>query len=97
MSTLRTVDAKLGHRERLTNGAEYYSSNKINMQNNKSDMFVIMRVCREDLENIGYDTSDIEDDTMTELASKLGESLMNEFWIDLPIIADHLEISKKPE
>ena len=58
--------------------------------------FEITSVCREDLESIGYNTKEIGDSTMERLASKLADAYCdNGFWIDLPIIADNLEIPKK--
>ncbi len=60
------------------------------------DSFSITSVSREDLEGIGYDTSKIEDGTMEHLASKMADAYCdNGFWIDLPILADYLEIPKK--
>ena len=57
--------------------------------------FPITHVHRDDLENIGYDTSKVDDDTMQELARKMGNAYVeNCFWIDLPIIADILDIPK---
>lgn len=62
----------------------------------KKEYFNITSVSREDLEGIGYDTSNVDDDTMEHLASKMADAYCdNGFWIDLPILADHLEIPKK--
>jgi len=58
--------------------------------------FPITSVHRDDLEGLGYDTSKVDDATMTELADKIADAYLDSaFWIDLPIIADHLEIPKK--
>jgi hypothetical protein len=55
--------------------------------------FKITSVAREDLEGIGYDTSAVDDATMEHLASKMADAYCdNGFWIDLPILADHLGI-----
>lgn len=60
--------------------------------------FPITGVQREDLESIGYDTTSVDDETMRQLASKMADAYCdNGFWIDLPILADHLEIPKKKE
>jgi hypothetical protein len=57
--------------------------------------FIITSVCRADLEN-NYDTSDISDETMEQLASKMANAYCDSgFWIDLPIIADYLKIPRK--
>jgi len=62
------------------------------------DSFPIVSVSRADLEDKGYDTSEVDDATMERLASKLGDAYVeNGFWIDLPIMADYLEIPKKEE
>jgi hypothetical protein len=58
--------------------------------------FPITSVHRDDLEGLGYDTSNVDDGTMQELTSKMADAYLDSgFWIDLPIIADHLEIPKK--
>lgn len=60
------------------------------------EFFEISSVAREDLEEKGYDTSNVTDDQMRNLAKRLGNAYVeNEFWIDLEIIADYLEIPKK--
>lgn len=62
----------------------------------KQEYFNITSVAREDLEGIGYDTSEVDDATMERLASKMADAYCeNGFWIDLPILADHLEIPKQ--
>jgi len=59
--------------------------------------FPITSVSREDLESKGFDTSKVDDSTMERLASKMGDAYCeNGFWIDLPIIAEYLEIPKRP-
>jgi hypothetical protein len=63
---------------------------------NLQTAFPITSVHRDDLEGLGYDTSNVDDGTMQELASKMADAYLDSvFWIDLPIIADHLEIPKK--
>lgn len=62
---------------------------------NKYKDFTITSVCLADLESIGYDTSNIDESTMERLASKMANAYCdNGFWIDLPILADHLGITK---
>lgn len=62
------------------------------------DFFSITSVAREDLEEKGYDTSNVTDAQMRNLAKRLGDAYVeNQFWIDLEIIADYLEIPKKHE
>ncbi len=65
---------------------------------NKQHLFKITSVAREDLEGIGFDTSEVDDSIMERLASKMADAyLENGFWIDLPIIAEYLEIPKKKD
>ena len=57
--------------------------------------FPITRVAREDLDGIGFEGSKVDDGTMRQLASKMADTYCdNGFWIDLPIIAEALEIKK---
>ena len=58
--------------------------------------FEISSLHRDDLESIGYDTSNVDDSDMNKLASELGDDYCDLlFWDSLPIIADYLEIPKK--
>ena len=59
----------------------------------RTGYFKITSVAREDLTGIGFDTKKVDDATMRHLASKMADAYCdNGFWIDLPIIAEHLEI-----
>jgi len=58
--------------------------------------FEISSLHRDDLESIGYDTSQVDDSDMKTLASKLCDDYCNQlFWSSLHIRADSLEIPKK--
>ena len=58
--------------------------------------FEISSLHRDDLESIGYDTSNVDDSAMKTLASKLGSDYCEQlFWSSLPIFADSLEIPRK--
>lgn len=60
------------------------------------ESFVITRVSREDLEALGFDTSEVSDDTMERLANKLGNDYCEQlFWTSLDILAEYMEIPKK--
>jgi hypothetical protein len=60
------------------------------------ESFIVTQVSREDLETIGYDTSEVSDDTMERLASKLGDDYCEQlFWTSLDIMAEYMEIPKK--
>lgn len=53
------------------------------------ETFSISRLSREDLENIGFDASYVDDKTMQRLAEKLGEDYCEQlFWTSLEIIAE---------
>lgn len=60
------------------------------------ESFIVTQVSREDLEAIGYDTSEVSDDTMERLASKLaGDYCEQLFWTSLDILAEYMEIPKR--
>lgn len=68
---------------------------KIYLKGEPRTSFPITSVCREDLDSIGYDTTNIDDATMQELAEKMADAYVeNVFWIDLEIIANDLGIKK---
>ena len=57
--------------------------------------FPITSVCRADLENAGFNTTNVDDDTMSELASKMANAYCDiGFWEDLGILAEYLKITK---
>lgn len=58
--------------------------------------FPITSVCRADLEGVGFDITDVDDSTMSELASKMVNAYCDaDFWIDLEILAEDLGIRKR--
>lgn len=60
------------------------------------ESFIITEVSREDLEDIGFDTSKVSDETMERLARKLGDDYCEQlFWTSLEIMAEYFEIPKK--
>ncbi len=60
------------------------------------ESFVISEVSREDLEELGFDTSEVSDETMEYLAKKLGNDYCEQlFWTSLKITAEYMEIPKK--
>lgn len=60
------------------------------------DSFVISEVSREDLEEVGFDTSKVSDETMEKLAGKLGDDYCEQlFWNSLKITAEYMEIPKR--
>ena len=59
------------------------------------ESFPIMHISREDVASRGYDTSNISDEDMTELARKMGNAYCEDgYWEDMAIIADYLNIPK---
>jgi hypothetical protein len=57
--------------------------------------FPITTVCRGDLEQAGFDTMDVDDDTMSELASKMADAYCDMgFWEDLKILAKDLKVKE---
>ncbi len=66
------------------------------MNESNDAYFSITSVHRDDLEGIGYNASNVDDGTMAHLASKMADAYLDQiFWIDLPIVADHLGIPKR--
>lgn len=64
----------------------------------RNEFFPITSLHRDDLEGLGYDTSKVDDSTMRRLASKMADAyLESTFWIDLPIVADYLDIPMREE
>lgn len=62
---------------------------------NSSGFFSIARLHRDDLIEKGFDGDSVNDSMMEHLASKLGDSYVeNDFWESLPILADELSIKK---
>ena len=60
------------------------------------ESFVITEVSREDLEALDFDTSNVSDETMERLASKLADDYCEQlFWTSLDIIAEYMEIPKR--
>ena len=57
--------------------------------------FPITSVCRADLESAGFDTKNVDDDTMSELASKMANAYCEiGFWEDLDVLAEYLKIKE---
>jgi len=56
--------------------------------------FEILSLHRDDLRDIGYDTTDVDDDTMDKIAGQLGDMFMDDYWQNLGDIADDLEIPR---
>lgn len=70
-------------------GHIYFIIESIPVKTFSKESFCISRLSREDLESIGFDTSDVDDKTMQALAEDLGEDYCNQlFWTSLEIIAE---------
>ena len=62
----------------------------------KQTFFPITSVSRDDLEEIGFDTSNVTDSKMEYLAKKMADDYLEQmYWISLRIIAEYLEIPLK--
>lgn len=58
--------------------------------------FKITSISRLDLEQEGFDASNVSDETMEILASKMCDTYVeNSFWMDMYSIADDLQIKRK--
>ena len=57
--------------------------------------FPITTVHRDELRQAGFDADNVDDDTMSELAEKMGDAYVeNCFWDDLETLADDMDIPK---
>lgn len=73
----------------ITTGYMEYITAVIPHKTFSKDSFCISRLSREDLEQIGFDASNIDDETMQRIADKLGEDYCEQlFWTSLEIIAE---------
>ena len=60
------------------------------------ESFVISEISRKDLSDLGFDTSEVSDETMERLASKLGNDYCEQlFWTSLDIFAEDMGIPRK--
>ena len=59
--------------------------------------FEITSVSRADLEHLGFDTTNVTDEDMETIASKMEDAYLDDcFWIDLKIIAgEYMDIPRK--
>ena len=65
------------------------------MENQKQNEFVISVLSREDLEELGYDTSNLSNDMMQKIANKLGDYYCDyAFLDDLISLANYFNIPK---
>ncbi len=64
----------------------------------KKEFFEITSISRDDLDAAGFDVSDVDDDTMAELASKMADDYLEQmYWDSMKILAESLGIPKKHE
>lgn len=69
-----------------------------NEQIPRKEFFEITSVSRGDLEEVGFDTRGVTDETMERLARKMADDYVEEhFWLALEILAEMIGISKRPE
>jgi hypothetical protein len=89
--TISSYQLRTSRRSGRRQGREHIRMNKPN-----DGYFPITSVHRADLEGLGYDVSKVDDGTMAQLADKMAKAYLDQaYWIDLPIIADHLGIPKQ--
>lgn len=59
------------------------------------ESFNITSVSREDLAHVGFDITNVSDETMEKLASKMADDYCDQmFWESMEIIAEYLGIPK---
>lgn len=72
-------------------GMHYYGSEK-------KDEFPVITLMREDLEQKGFDTSNLGDEWMEKIASKVGDILLDsDYWDHLVWAADYYKLPRKEE
>jgi hypothetical protein len=60
------------------------------------EYFPITSLHQDHLQGVGFDTSDVDDATMVDLAGKLADDYCDQlFWQSLEIIADRLDIPRR--
>lgn len=73
-----------------------FISDSIPARTFSKESFCISSLSREDLEQKGFDTSDVDDKTMQRFADKLGDDYCSQlFWESLEIIAEIMDIPRK--
>ncbi|MBQ9655934.1 MAG: hypothetical protein IJV38_07925 [Prevotella sp.] len=73
-----------------------FITDSIPVRSFSQDSFSISQLSREDLEQQGFDTSNVDDKMMQHLADKLGDDYCEQlFWVSLDIIAESMGIPKK--
>ena len=76
--------------------SEAVISQRFGENRSPKESFPITSVSRADLEAKGYDTSEITDEQMLKLASKMADDYCEQlFWTSMDIIAEHLGFPKK--
>jgi len=72
-------------------GMHYYGSER-------KDEFPVLTLMREDLEQKGFDTSNLGDEWMEKIASKVGDILLDsDYWDHLVWAADYYKVPRKEE
>ena len=63
----------------------------------QQEYFPITSVSRADLAGLGFDASQVSDEKMQRLASKMADDYLEQlYWSSLIIIAEYLEIPRDP-
>jgi hypothetical protein len=56
--------------------------------------FPVSSICRDDFEIIGYDMAKVDDGTMYQIASKMGDHCENDFGATLESLAEEFDLPK---
>ena len=100
---LKQTMQKIAGREMTDEGAKQFCKDQWGMvvkyldetRGERTGYFTVCELHRDDLKERGFDGSKVSDQTMKRLAMKLGNACIEGFWIDLPIVAEALEIPKR--
>lgn len=76
--------------------SEAVVSRRFGKKRSPVEFFPITSISRADLEMRGFDTSEITDEQMEKLASKMADDYLEQmFWVSMVIIAENLGFPKK--
>jgi hypothetical protein len=62
----------------------------------KDTQFPVLNVCREDLELLGFDTTQVDDHTMMMFAHRLSKECMEGFFDSLRYLAEDFDLPRVP-
>ena len=71
------------------------TANSTTTKQERAEFFNCLRLTRDDFNVIGFDAETLTDAQMERIATKVGESCMEQFWASLGYFAEELGLQKK--